>query len=260
MFLNRLANHIRKQDWFIVIVELLVVIVGLMMAFQIDRWWENIGEQKLEAVYIQRLIADIESDIPQLEGAIELANMRKDFVDLLMAVAENPAVAAEQPTSFLVAIDQASFTYSPTLRKATFDDLRSTGNMRLIQDQEIKTRLCDYYRFDESQLQYRPLQFSVEFNHFKLANGVRSNKQVTFLQDKWLLVDPNELEEVQNTDPGDPDEIMAAALRLKNNLELVSWLTQLREMQMEQAFVHKIRIKLAREALETLNKYQRNGL
>ena len=42
MFLKRLADHIRRQDWFIVIIELLVVSVGLMMAFQVDRWWEAI--------------------------------------------------------------------------------------------------------------------------------------------------------------------------------------------------------------------------
>lgn len=107
-----------------------------------------------------------------------------------MAVSENPAVAAEQPTSFLVAVDQASFTYSPTLRKATFDDLRSTGNMRLMRDQDLKTKLHDYYRFDESQLQYRPLQFSVEFHHFKLANGVRSSRAIEEQPRTGQLVGP----------------------------------------------------------------------
>lgn len=252
MVLNRLANHIRKQNWSIVLIELLVVVVGLMMAFQIDRWRETVAEKRLEDVYIQRLIEDIESDLPNLERAIQLANMRKDYVELLMAVAEDTALAAEQPTSFLVAIDQASYTYTPPLRKATFDDLNSTGNMRLLRDQVMKTKLHDYYRYDDSQLQFRPLQFSVEFHHFKLANGVRSNKQVRFVQDMWLLVDPGRLDELQNTDPGDPDEILAAAERFANRPELVSWLTQLREMQMEQMMVHKKRVELANATLDAL--------
>ena len=255
MFLKRLAGHIRKQDWFNVLIELLVVVVGLMMAFQLDRWWEDIGDKKLERVYIQRLIDDIESDIPKLERAIRLADMRKDYAELLMDVAGNPAVAAQQPASFLVAVDQASFTFSPALRKATYDDLRSTGNMRLIRDPEIKTRLHDYYSFDETQLQFRPLQFSVEFHHFKLANGVRSNDQVRFRQDKWMLVGPKDSEEVENTDPGNPDEVMAAAERLSNRPELVSWLTQLRELQMDQMLTHKKRIEFANAAIESLKGY-----
>ncbi len=67
MYLKRLAAHARKQDWFIVVIELLVVIVGLMMAFELDRWREEIGEKKLERVYTLRLIDDIESDIPKLD-------------------------------------------------------------------------------------------------------------------------------------------------------------------------------------------------
>jgi hypothetical protein len=255
VFLKRLAGHIRKQDWFIVIVELLVVIVGLVMAFQIDRWRDEVAERKLEGVYIQRLIEDIESDIPNLESAINLANMRKDYVELLMDVVEDPSLAAASPASFLVALDQASFTYSPTLRKVTFADLRSTGNMRLLRNQDIKNKVHDYYRFDESQAQFRSLQFSVEFQHFKLVNGVRSNRQIRYLQDKWLLVGPDAVEEVQNADPGDPEEIMAAAERLRKKPELVSWLSQLRAMQMEQLKVHNDRIDLAKAAIDSLNLY-----
>lgn len=252
MFLNRLADHFRKQEWFVVVVELLVVVVGLLMAFQLDRWWEDLGEKQLEDVYLQRLIDDIESDIPQLENAIELAQMRKDYAELLMAVADDPGVAAEQPMSFLVAVDQAAFTYTPTLRKATFEDLRSTGNMRLIRNQELKNKLHEYHSYDESQSQYRPLEFAEEFHWFDLSNGIRNNDQVRLIQDRWLLVKPEEVEEVRSADPGDPGEVLAAAERLRNRPDAISWLSRLRGMQMEQLRVHNIRIDMAGEVLDAL--------
>ena len=256
MFLSRLAGHIRKQDWFVVFIELVVVIVGLVLAFQIDRWREEVAERKLETVYLQRLTSDIESDIPPLESAIRLADMRKNYVELLMAVAEDPAVAVEQPMSFLVAIDQASFTFSPNSNKATYEDLRSTGNMRLIRNQELKTRLNEYYGYDETESQFRSLQFSVEFHFFKLANTVRSNRQIRLIQDKWLLVGPEDFDEVQNADPGESEELMAAVERFRNNPEMVSWLLQLRQMQMEQIMVHNIRIDLANTVLDSLRGEQ----
>lgn len=256
MYLNRLADHIRKQDWFVVFIELLVVIVGLVLAFQIDRWREDAAERKLEAVYLQRLAGDIASDIPQLESAIRLADMRKNYAELLMAVAEDPAVAMEQPVSFLVAIEQASFTFSPNSNKATFEDLRSTGNMRLIRDQQLKTRLNEYYGYDETESQFRSLQFSVEFHFFKLASGVRSNRQSRLIQDNWFLVGPEDVERVQNADPGDPEELMAAVERFRNNPEMVSWLPQLRGMQMEQITAHETRIDLANAVLDSLRVEQ----
>jgi hypothetical protein len=252
VYLSRLAERLRRQDWFVIFIEFVIVIVGLVLAFQIDRWREDVAERKLEAVYIQRLTDDIESDLPNLESAIALANLRKEYAELLMAVAENPELASGQPTSFLVAMDQASWTYSPTLNKTTYEDLLSTGNMRLLHSQDLKTKLNDYYSFDESQLQFRPLQFSVEFHFFELSNGIRTNRQINFIQDRWPMVGPEHTEQVQNTDPGDPDEIRAAAERLRNKPELVSWLTKLRELQMDQLAMHKTRIELANVVLDSL--------
>jgi len=256
VFLNRLANHIRRRDWFVVFIELVVVIVGLVLAFQIDRWREESADRKLEAVYLQRLTNDIESDIPPLESAIRIADMRKNYVELLMAVAEDPAVALEQPMSFLVAIDQASFTFSPSSNRATYEDLRSTGNMRLIRNQELKTRLNDYYGYDETESQFRSLQLSQEFHFFKLVNGVRSNRQIRLIQDRWLLAGPEDFDDIQNADPGDPEELMAAVDRFRNNPEAVSWLLQLRQMQMEQIMTHNIRIDLANSVLDSLQGEQ----
>ena len=49
MIIKRMARFIRQHDWSAVIVEIIVVIVGLMLAFQLDRWWEQRGERAQEA-------------------------------------------------------------------------------------------------------------------------------------------------------------------------------------------------------------------
>jgi len=36
MILRRLAGHLRHDNWFTVILELVVVVVGLFLAFQLD--------------------------------------------------------------------------------------------------------------------------------------------------------------------------------------------------------------------------------
>lgn len=90
MIIKRMARFIREHDWSAVIVEIIVVIVGLMLAFQLDRWWEQRGERVQEAEYVARLIADVESDLPNIEHAINLASLRKNMAELLMAVVDDP--------------------------------------------------------------------------------------------------------------------------------------------------------------------------
>jgi len=41
MILRRLAGYLRHDNWFTVILELVIVVVGLFLAFQLDRWYES---------------------------------------------------------------------------------------------------------------------------------------------------------------------------------------------------------------------------
>jgi len=254
MLLRRFGRHIRNQDWFAVLIDIVVVVVGLFLAFQADRIWEEQREKQQEAEYIQRLISDLQSDIPSIEYSIQLADLRLGFIELLMTVSDEPQKALEYPAVFLVAVNQAAFTYTPQLTSHTFEDLRSTGNMRLILDQEVKALLYKYYGFYTEQLQYRPLQFLTEFNHFKLAAGIKTLEQSNFIQDANLIIGPHELKEIQAIEL-EPAAVLEAAKRLQNKPELVNWLPSLRSLQLEQMEVHKISLQNAKDALLKLQAY-----
>lgn len=102
-----MARFIREHDWSAVLIEIVVVIVGLMLAFQLDGWVEQRGERKQEAEYIERLIGDLEDDIPAIQYAIDLASLRLRLANLLMDVSSDPAVAEAKPVEFLGVVSQA---------------------------------------------------------------------------------------------------------------------------------------------------------
>ena len=254
MIIKRMARFIREHDWFAVLIEIVVVIVGLMLAFQLDGWVEQRGERDQEAEYVQRLINDLESDIPEIEYAIQLAELRLDMANLLITVSHDPDAAAAKPAAFAAAVHQSAFTYTPTLTSHTFEDLRSTGNMRLLLNLELKDALYEYYGYDENQRQYRPLQFMTEFRHFELAAGILSHEQYVFVQDELYVVSPGELENFDESRM-DLDEIRAAAERFRSRSELVDWIPDTRSMQVEQAFTHRDRLERAKTVLDKLRNY-----
>jgi len=45
MILRRFMQHIRKQDWFMVSVDLLVLIVGIFLGLQVSDWNEERKEK-----------------------------------------------------------------------------------------------------------------------------------------------------------------------------------------------------------------------
>lgn len=254
MLVRRSIDYFRQHDWFAVFVELFVVVVGLLLAFQIDRWWEQQRERLQEVEYVARLTIDVESDIPVIQLAIELAKLRKGMADVLMRVAETPTAANEHPMHFIAAVQQAAFTYSPNLTNHTFDDMRSTGNLRLLRDAEIKKALFSYYNFDQDQKQYRPLQFLSESRHFELAAGILSHDQARLVQDTLEIVQPGELDNIDRS-LLKPDDIQATVQRFLDNEALIEWLPETRQLQIEQLLVNEDRLAKARDVLKLLRDY-----
>lgn len=252
--LKRLARFIRTFDWPAVAIEILVIIIGLMLALQLDRWWQDQVERREEREYVDRLIADMEADIPAIEYAIELQSLRLELIDLLMEVAGNPQRALREPAVFLGAVNQSAYTYTPALTSHTFENLRATGDLGLVGSQAVKDILFEYYGFDEEQRQYRPLQFETESRHFALAAGILSPAQEVFLQDTWLFFRPDNMEEVR-AKKLDTEEVLATAQRLQQRSDLVAWMPYVRSMQLEQIGVHEARLRRARDALEALHAY-----
>jgi hypothetical protein len=249
--LKRIAIFIRRHDWFAVGIEILVVVIGLLLAFQLDRWREARVERQHERAYLDRLIVEVETDVPEIENGIALGRMRLELVDLLMEVAANPEAAEATPTVFMGAVSQAAYTFTPELTSHTFETLRSTGDIGLLRDEALKQGLFEYYGFDASQRQYRPLQFATEHRHFELGAGILSPEQERYMQEHWLFFDPDNMDEPRAERP-EVGGIAEAAQRLAARSDFVAWLPYVRQIQLEQVEVHQMRLERARELLRQL--------
>ena len=52
VLLRRIIEHSKEQNWFAVALDLVVVVVGIFLAFQVDSWYE---ERKLQETVIGTL-------------------------------------------------------------------------------------------------------------------------------------------------------------------------------------------------------------
>ena len=254
MIFRWLSKSLRQHDWFIVFVEVVLLAAGLLAAFQVDRWWEQRAEREEERGYIQRLIGNIEADIPNIKELIEIQSLRLEYVDLLMHVSQHPESATERPGEFLAAIVGVSYTTYPTLRSYTFEDLRSTGNMAVILSPEVKTALYDYYEFDRHQANFRSLYLSNEFRHWELVAGVLSPAQTQWLQDNRVFALPSNVALLRKTKQ-DTEEVMATADRLVADQDLVDWLPHVREMQTYLIWSLERQVERADDVLDVLRYY-----
>ena len=73
MLLRRLSAHVRGENWFAVVLDLLVVVVGLFIGLQLDTWWEEQKDVQLESAYLLEIREDFEANKSSLQDQIRVA-------------------------------------------------------------------------------------------------------------------------------------------------------------------------------------------
>lgn len=129
--------------------ETLIIVLGVLIAFAVNDYWSDRKDRELELQYLKRLHADLKSDEKWVTDYSENAIPTK--MAALDAIA--PVVRRIQP----VPEDVEAFLKNVTLggmggasprhfvTATTFEDLKATGNLRLIRDTELRSKINDYY-------------------------------------------------------------------------------------------------------------------
>ena len=129
MILRRLTTALRKQDWFTVVIETLIVVLGVFLGIQLGNWNGARADRELGDQYTIRLVADLEQDLA--DNLVLLAY----YDQVLASVVEADRLLASpgaNPKDLVAAAYRASeFSNNPTDR-ATWDQIVSSGHLGLL--------------------------------------------------------------------------------------------------------------------------------
>jgi hypothetical protein len=134
--LRRAVQALRRQDWTAVVIELVVVIIGVFIGLQAANWNEDRETNQKAAVFTQRLKADLREEAWGYEMQIgyfdEVLDSAKQATDALTG---KTALSGE---ALLIAAYRATQFNGNTRRRATYDELVSTGEIGLIHDEALR--------------------------------------------------------------------------------------------------------------------------
>ncbi len=147
MILRRLADAITKQNWFTVVLEVLIVVVGIFIGLQVDDWNEQRKDRARAEAYLGRIAADLETDVAAVADRMIFWQDVSDYGATGLSYARTGEAGAATHWDILVAFFQASQVAEFTLTQATYDELKSAGELGLISDLEFRGRLTNYYNF-----------------------------------------------------------------------------------------------------------------
>lgn len=142
---ERMRLNLAESNYGALGLEILVVILGILIAFQIDRWSEDRRDRKQEHDYLIRLKEDLQLEINSIDEAIQFAESRIAAVVLLEGAIANPVNVMDRPGDIPVAMETATWRSFPQISAFVYTELQSTGNLALIRSESLRRKLANHY-------------------------------------------------------------------------------------------------------------------
>ena len=141
MILARLAGALREQNWLTVVVEILIVVVGIVLALQVDNWNSIRKELDLEQLYLQWLAVDVQGDLEGFRILEEIFQTKYEFIEQLKTI-ECCEQIKLNPELWIRRLRYSVFVSLPSIRSATFDELAGSGRLAIIRDLHLRASIA----------------------------------------------------------------------------------------------------------------------
>jgi hypothetical protein len=160
--------------------EIVLVVIGILIALQINNWNEERKQNKIINTYLYNLEEDIYKDLKEYQRSEDIAlftfyshqiillwagqsmlSLRKDDDPVKPYSEENYIWNKPLPTEIDGDFVKLVFLWSvrpgfPMIHKSSFDELKSTGYFSQIENQNLKDAINEYYSEIERRISTTP--------------------------------------------------------------------------------------------------------
>ena len=133
-----------RLNWRLLFGEFVVIVVGVLMALWVDQLREARVNAELEVEYLESLVIDLEVDLAQFDSTEAWMRRSEAAAATVLALYEG-SPPTDNVAHLVAAVETAGWQYVPSITRSTIDDLRSTGNLRLIRDPALRRAIASYY-------------------------------------------------------------------------------------------------------------------
>ena len=125
--------------------EIVLVMIGILLALQVNNWNEQRKFNSLKKVYVERLINDLQQDSTEVSELLVGLNEKQRIIETVIKEIDGDSTSEQLISSlenyFSAGWNMLDFTPSAS----TYSDLTQTGNMNVFRNPELIERIKQYY-------------------------------------------------------------------------------------------------------------------
>ena len=166
MLLRRVKHHIVNENWFAVFVDFVIVVVGVYVGIEVSNWNEARQEDQRAQEYLERIHADLLNDMDAAVGRREFWARVVAYGDAAIRHAETGELYKGSAAMTLLAYYQASQVDPYASVATTYEELKAAGELRLIRNAELRSRLAKYYVYATSLQAEHLFQYMPQYREY----------------------------------------------------------------------------------------------
>ena len=155
-------THTPRQKWTHYFWEFLMLFLAVTLGFFVENQREHYIEHKREKIYIQSLFEDLKKDTAGIELSAISRRIVCNMIDTLIFLLKSGYVEKFSQRIYYLArkipYSEGRFSFNTK----TFDQLKSSGNLRLIRNRKVMDMISDYYHDAANAAVRGPLDMNFE--------------------------------------------------------------------------------------------------
>jgi hypothetical protein len=145
--------------------EIVLVVVGILIALQINTWNEERKAQRMEYVALSELKKNIEADLIKMDSVAILTNQRIKSIRIIihsMSINQKYHDSLNTHFGWAMVYDDMPF------HKGAYESLKSSGS-QLVNDETLRFEISNYYDYSIYQMEDGFREARDDFYNYMLA-------------------------------------------------------------------------------------------
>jgi len=143
MAIRRFRDHVADQNWFAVLIDVAIVVVGVFLGLQANNWNQARLERAAAADYRREILADLQVNEIDLTARRAYSNAVRGHAVAALSALES--AGGPKGEAFLIDAYQASQVWARPVVRTAYDEMVGAGLSRSMGDQQTRSRLTAYY-------------------------------------------------------------------------------------------------------------------
>ncbi|WP_458628412.1 DUF6090 family protein [Winogradskyella sp. PC D3.3] len=154
--------------------EIVLVVIGILIALQINTWNENRKNSQYEENYLQRILSDLNKDQTELEMHFNIDTLKLDAFTQIMRTLRTNSIKSNQQ-AFLGALSNIQRTNWFEGNDVVFSEMKFSGKLALIASEELRESIQNYYKHVEEVIKQENTYIALQTNAYYRLNDYTDN-------------------------------------------------------------------------------------